>query len=80
MIPIPEQDRLDFVEFISQAENDCRTTGMFLLLVAPRDDNFARESVLTAGDLPTQAILDRVIKLCLDTLENHNEHGGQRHA
>lgn len=59
---VPENDRLDFAEFVAQADNDSRTTGFFLLLVAPRKDGFARESVLTVGELPVEPIMDHVIK------------------
>lgn len=69
---VPEQGRLDFAEFIAQADNDSRTTGLFLLLVAPRKDGFAREAVLTVGDLPVEPVLKRVIELSLIKLSAHN--------
>ena len=74
---VPEQERLDIAEFIAQADNDSRTTGFFLLLVAPRKDGFARESVLTVGELPVEAIMDHVIKRSLTKLVEHNNRGRQ---
>ncbi len=72
---VPEQARLDFAEFVAQADNDSRTAGLFLLLMAPRRDGFARECVLTVGDLPAEPILKRVIELSLIKLSAHNDRG-----
>ncbi len=69
---VPEQTRLDFAEFVAQADNDSRTTGLFLLLMAPRRDGFAREAVLTIGDLPVDAIFERVVKQSFAKLTEHN--------
>lgn len=74
---VPEQDRLDIAEFIAQADNDSRTTGFFLLLVAPRKDNCIRASVLTVGELPVEPIMTHVIKQSLTNLEAHNNRGRQ---
>lgn len=69
---VPEQTRLDFAEFIAQADSDSRTTGLFLLLVAPRKDGFVREAVITVGDLPAEPVLKRAIELSLVKLSAHN--------
>lgn len=69
---VSEKERLDFAEFIAQADNDSRTTGIFLLLVAPRKDGYAREAVLTIGDLPVDAIFERVVKQSFAKLMEHN--------
>lgn len=74
---VPEQDRLDIAEFIAQADNDSRTTGFFLLLVAPRKDGFARESVLTVGELPVEPILSHIVKKSFAKLVEHNNRGRQ---
>lgn len=75
---VPEKDRLDFVETVFQADHDSRTTGVFLLLIAPRSDGQAREAVLTVGALPTEPILDRALRQGIAALQRHNQE--VRHA
>lgn len=69
---VPENDRLDFAESVAQADHDSRTTGLFLLLLAPRKDGYIRETVLTVGELPTGAIINRVLKQSYLKLVEHN--------
>ena len=73
---VPENDRMDFAEFVAQADNDSRTTGLFLLLLAPRSDGFIRESILTVGQLPTGAIMNHIIEQSYHKLVDHNENRG----
>ena len=76
---IPENQRLDFLEMMEQADHDCRTTGLIAVLIAPcANHQFVRESVLTVGELPASPILDRVIRQSLAALQNHST--GGRHA
>lgn len=74
---VPEQDRLDFAEDVFQADNDSRTTGVFLLLLAPRNDGYIRETVLTVGELPTEAVMNSVLKQSYLKLVEHNNRGRQ---
>ena len=71
-ITIPESDKHGFQESCFQAEHDARTTGFFLVLIAPRDDGYCRESVLAAGDLPIEPILARLLPLAVRGLNNIN--------
>lgn len=69
---VSEQDRLDFAESVAQADNDSRTTGVFLLLLAPRKDGYIRETVLTVGELPTGVIMKHLIQQSYAKLTGHN--------
>ena len=51
---ILENSRLDLADFLSIADNDCRTAGVLIVMVAPTTEGWSRDMVLAHGKLDVQ--------------------------
>ena len=55
---IPENSRLDLVDALALADNDCRTKGVLIVMVAPTSEGWSRDAVLAhALDIAARALL-----------------------
>lgn len=73
---INEQDRQELLAFLNQADNDTETTGLFVYMLAPRRSGLDREAVLTTGELPVEAVMERMRKTVRARLTDHNKARG----
>lgn len=68
---IPENARLDLVDALAIADNDCRTAGVLIIMVAPTSEGWSRDVVLAHGKLETGPVLNHVIDIASRALEQH---------
>lgn len=68
---IPENVRSDVADFLSMADNDSRTTGVLIVMVAPTSEGWARDMVLAHGKLDVQPALAHVFDITLRGLDRH---------
>lgn len=73
---INEHDRQELLAFLNQADNDTETTGLFVYMLAPRRSGLDREAVLTTGELPVEAVMERMRKTVRARLTDHNKARG----
>lgn len=69
---IPENSRLDLVDALALADNDCRTAGVLIVMVAPTTEGWSRDVVLAHGKLDVQPVLAHVFDITVRALEQHN--------
>lgn len=69
---VPEQDRLDIAELIAQADNDSRTAGVLIVMVAPTTEGWSRDMLLAHGKLDVQPVPAHVFDITVRALEQHN--------
>lgn len=73
---INEQDRQELLAFLNQADMDAETTGLFVYMLAPRRSGLDREAVLTTGELPVEAVMERMRKTVRARLERRSSREG----
>lgn len=71
MSMIPENSRLDLVDALAIADNDCRTAGMLIILVAPTTEGWSRDVVLAHGKLEAGPALQHVVDITSRALQQH---------
>lgn len=69
---IPENSRLDLVDALALADNDCRTAGVLIVMVAPTTEGWSRDVVLAHGKLDVQPVLAHVFDITVRALKQHN--------
>lgn len=69
---ISEESRLDLVEALALADNDCRTKGVLIVMMAPTSEGGSRDVVLAHGKLETGPALQHVFDIASRALEQHN--------
>lgn len=69
---ILENSRLDLADFLSIADNDCRTAGVLIVMVAPTTEGWSRDMVLAHGKLDVQPVLAHIFDITVRALEQHN--------
>lgn len=69
---IPENSRLDLVDALALADNDCRTAGVLIVMVAPTTEGWSRDVVLAHGKLETGPALMHVCDVASRALQQHN--------
>lgn len=69
---IPEISRLDLIDALSIADNDCRTAGVLIVMVAPTTEGWSRDVVLAHGKLETGPALQHVVDIAGRALEQHS--------
>lgn len=68
---IPEKFRLDVADFLSIADNDSRTAGVLIVMVAPTTEGWSRDMVLAHGQLDVQPALAHVVDITVRALQQH---------
>lgn len=68
---IPENSRLDVADFLSIADNDCRTKGILVVMVAPTTEGWARDMVLAHGKLDVDPVLAHAFDIAVRGLQQH---------
>lgn len=71
---IPENARLDLADALAVADNDCRTAGMLIILVAPTTEGWSRDVVLAHGKLEAAPVLAHVVDITSRALQQHVGH------
>lgn len=69
---VPESARLDLVDALAIADNDCRTAGVLIVMVAPTTEGWSRDVVLAHGKLETGPVLTHVVDIASRALQQHN--------
>lgn len=69
---IPENSRLDVADFLSIADNDSRTAGVLIVMVAPTTEGWSRDVVLAHGKLEPAPVLAHVFDIANRALQQHN--------
>ncbi len=60
------------VDALALADNDCRTAGVLIVMVAPTTEGGSRDVVLAHGKLETGPALQHVFDIASWALEQHN--------
>lgn len=60
------------VEALAVTDNDCRTKGVLIVMVAPTTEGGSRDVVLAHGKLETGPALQHVFDIASRALEQHN--------
>lgn len=68
---IPENSRLDLADALAVADNDSRTTGVLIVMVAPTTDGWSRDVVLAHGQLDAAPVLAHVVDITSRALQQH---------